>query len=418
MRKQSKTFWLIINFLFVLYLFPQTIYARSLHFIAYGDTRQNIESLEKPQVKHNVMARVIREMDPEFILFSGDMVYYNEFEKFIEVVASNYIGERMIPLYPAIGNHELMYGEKVDSIIKELLKIIGVVEKPKESPSSSINLLNDVEKLKLKLYREIDSIIEGKLKTRSRYVLCEEICGKLNPAYVSYLKEVLCEKNGGQSWYSFIKEVNGLKMKFIALNSSLPGDDNQFDWFLGELKQFNGPKIIFEHYPLYSIGTHGCMDLLDNKSKAARFRDRYAKIFNDASHNVIMIISGHEHNYQRICKTDKTGNIQFPVYIISGGGGAELSGQGECDISQIPLDGFRCLGLITAYQFMDVVADTDDKNNLVLKCKVLGLRYDLTRELPDDDTFEKQFVKERLALIDEFTLHWQKGDNSPRKYTD
>ena len=72
------------------------------------------------------------------------------------------------------------------------------------------------------------------------------------------------------------------------------------------------------------------------------------------------------------------------------------------------MDGFLCLGLITAYQFIDIVADTDDKKNLTLTCKVLGLRCDLTRGLPDDDTFERQFVKDRLELIDAFTLSWQK----------
>ncbi|HHT9130391.1 MAG TPA: metallophosphoesterase, partial [Candidatus Brocadiaceae bacterium] len=63
--------------------------------------------------------------------------------------------------------------------------------------------------------------------------------------------------------------------------------------------------------------------------------------------------------------------------------------------------------LITAYQFVDIIADTGDKNNLVLKCKVLGLRFDLAEGVPDDNTVEKQFVKDRLELIDNFTLNWQ-----------
>jgi hypothetical protein len=120
-----------------------------------------------------------------------------------------------------------------------------------------------------------------------------------------------------------------------------------------------------------------------------------------------LVISGHEHNYQRICKTDNTGSIQLPVYIVSGGGGAELTGYAACDTSQIPMDGFRCLGLITAYQFIDIVADTDNKNNLTFTCKVLGLRCDLTRGLSDDDAFEKQFVNDRLELIDDFTLTYR-----------
>ena len=449
MQKQAKIFLRITIFLFVvLFLSSQALYARALHFIAYGDTRRDIKTREKPQTKHNTIARVIRENNPDFILFSGDMVYYDEFERFLEVITNNYTGNKMvtvhphlnlpyqgggiqgnnkyspplvggvrgggellykmIPLYPVIGNHELIFGEKVDALIKDLLEKIGVVNKSKEQSSSQPELLNDLEALKRKLYQEIELIAEAKLKRRSRQVLCEEICGKLDPAYISYLKEVLCETKDGQSWYSFIKETDGLKIKFIALNSSLPDDEDQFQWFLNELRQFSGPKIIFEHYPPYSTGFHGCLDLMDNKSKASRFRDRYAKIFNNAANNVVLVISGHEHNYQRICKTDQTGSMQLPVYIVSGGGGAELTGQAACDTSQIPMNGFRCLGLITAYQFIDIVADADDKNNLILTCKVLGLRCDLTKGLPDDDTFERQFVKDRLELIDDFTLSWQK----------
>ena len=404
MRKQIKTFLLVINIIVV--LFSQKLYAQSLHFIAYGDTRRDIKTMEKPQVKHNAIARVIRELNPDFILFSGDMIQYNEFERFLEVITNNYMGDKMIPLYPVIGNHELIFGEKVDTLIKDLLKKIGVVNKPEEQASPRTGLLNEIEILRGKLYKEIDSIVETKLKKRSRQVLCEEICDKLDPVYISYLKELLCKTANEQSWYSFVKEADELKIKFIALNSSLPDDEEQFQWFLGELKQFSGPKIIFEHYPPYSIGHHGCTDMLNRESKAARFRDRYTKFFNNISNNIVLVISGHEHNYQRIVKTDKTGGIQLPIYIVSGGGGAELTGQGECDISQIPLDGFRCLGFITAYQFVDITAHADDKKNLILKCKVLGLCCDLARGLPDDDNFERQFVKDRMELIDDFALSW------------
>lgn len=406
MRKQIKIFFLIISVVVV--LFSQKLYARPLHFIAYGDTRRDIRTMEKPQVKHHAIARVIRDSNPDFILFSGDMVYYNEFDKFLEVITSNFTRDKRIPLYPVIGNHELIFGEKVDTLIRDLLKIIGPTNKPEVQSSPHTGFSNEIEILRWKLYKEIDSIIEAKLKKRSWQVLCEEFCNKLDPEYISYLKDVLCQTPNGQSWYSFIKEADGLKIKFIALNSSLPDDEDQFQWFLGELKQFNGPKIVFQHYPPYSIGHHGCTEMLDSKSKAARFRNRYTKVFNNVTNNIVLVISGHEHNYQRICKTDKTGTLQLPIYIVSGGGGAELTGQGECDISRIPLDGFRCLGLITAYQFVDVTIHTDEKTNVILKCKVLGLQCDLTRGLPDDDAFERLFTKDRLELIDDFTLNWQK----------
>jgi hypothetical protein len=409
LHKQIKIFLLIISV--VIILFSQTLYAQALHFIAYGDTRRDMKTMEKPQAKHHAIARVIRELNPDFILFSGDMIYYNEFERFLEVITSNYTGDKRIPLYPVIGNHELIFGEKIDTLIKDLLKKIGDVNKHEEQLSPHTGLSHEIEILRGQLYKEINSIIEAKAKKRSRQVLCEEICDKLDPAYISYLKEILCKTTNGQSWYSFFKEAHGLKIKFIALNSSLPDDEEQYQWFLGELKQFGGPKIVFAHYPPYSIGHHGCTDMLNGESKASRFRDRYTKVFNNTSNNIVLVISGHEHNYQRICKTDKTGGIQLPTYIISGGGGADLTGEGECNVSQIPLDGFHCIGLIPAHHFLDVTAHTDDNNNLILKCEALGLRYDPTGEIPDDDSFEKHFVKDRLELIDNFTLNWQKQCN-------
>lgn len=402
-RKQIKVLLLLATVV----LFSLKLYARPLHFIAYGDTRRDIKTTEKPQIKHDAIARVIRDLNPDFILFSGDMVYFSEFDKFREIITRNYGGDKAIPLYPAIGNHEVAFDEKTDALMKELLKKIGVVNKSEEQSPPHTGLLNEIEILRGKLYKEIGSITEATIKKRSRQVLCEEICDKLDAAYISYLKELLCKTTSGHSWYSFVKEADGVKIKFIALNSSLPDDEEQFRWFLDELNQFRGPKIVFEHYPPYSIGHHGCTDMLNSESRAARFRDRYTQIFNNASHNIILVISGHDHNYQRIVKTDKTGAIQLPVYIVSGGGGAELTDQGECDISRIPLDGFQCLGLITAYHFVDVTAHTDDKKNVILKCNVLGLRCDMTRKLPDDITFERLFIKDRLELIDDFTLNWQ-----------
>ena len=213
MRKQTKIFLLIINVIVVLFLFSQELYARALHFIAYGDTRRDMKTREKPQIKHNAIAAVIRERNPDFILFSGDMVYCDEFERFLEVITSNYTGSKMvtvhpnltlhsppfspsvrgtgggiqgdneyspplpvlseaegvggvrggsellhkmIPIYPVIGNHELIFDEKVDAIINDLFKKIGVVNKSKEQTSSQPEVLNELEALKRKLYQEIE----------------------------------------------------------------------------------------------------------------------------------------------------------------------------------------------------------------------------------------------------------------------
>ncbi|NUO09242.1 MAG: hypothetical protein HUU08_11270 [Candidatus Brocadia sp.] len=156
MCKQIKIFLLIIHVVVVLFLFSQKLYAAALHFIACGDTRQDIKTMEEPQIKHNAIAKAIRKFNPDFILFSGDMVYYNEFDKFGEVITSNYTGDKKIPPYNGI------------------VKKTGAADKPGEQPR-----------------------------------------------------------------YSFLKEADGLKIKFIALNSSLPDDEEQLQWFLGESIQSN-----------------------------------------------------------------------------------------------------------------------------------------------------------------------------------
>ena len=363
-KKLLKIHLLLPCFLIILCLFSLKLYAGTLHFIAYGDTRRNGDTVDKPQTKHNAIAKVIRELNPDFVLFSGDMVYNNEFEKFLTVVINNYAGDKRIPLYPVIGNHEVVISEKLGGI-------------------------------------------EALIKARSRYVLFEAFKGKLDDPYSSYLNTIFDRLKPKQSWYSFVKQIDGMEMQFIALNSSLPDVEDQFKWFLNELKRVDGPKVVLAHYPPYSIGLHGNESALHGSSREAKFRNRYAKVFNDPGNNVLLVIGGHDHNYQRICKTDEKGGIRTPVYVVSGGGGADLTGGVEGNVSQILTEGFQCQGLVTAYHFVEVTATADSRRNVTIKCRAMGLRYDLSKGLPDDTTFETQFVWKQLELIDDFTVTWQ-----------
>ena len=122
--KLLKTPLLLPFSLVILCLFSLKLYAGPLHFIAYGDTRRNGNAVDKPQTKHNAIAKVIQELNPDFVLFSGDMVYDNEFEKFLTVVVNNYATDKRIPLYPVIGNHEVAVSEKlggIEALIKAIL---------------------------------------------------------------------------------------------------------------------------------------------------------------------------------------------------------------------------------------------------------------------------------------------------------
>ncbi|MEK6621499.1 MAG: metallophosphoesterase family protein [Planctomycetota bacterium] len=156
-KKLLKTPLLLPVFLVVLCLFSLKLYAGPLRFIAYGDTRRNGDTVDKPQTKHNAIAKVIRELNPDFVLFSGDMVYNNEFEKFLTVVINNYAGDKRIPLYPVIGNHEVIVSEKWGGV-------------------------------------------EALIKARSRYVLFEAFKGRLDDSYSSYLNTLFDGMKAKQSW--------------------------------------------------------------------------------------------------------------------------------------------------------------------------------------------------------------------------
>jgi len=92
-----------------------------------------------------------------------------------------------------------------------------------------------------------------------------------------------------EKWYSVIYE-NSL---FILLNSNLALDDNseQYAWLRNELSNASGYdyRIVIFHHPIYNL-----------------------------------VISGHDHNYQRFF-------VDGIYYIITGGGGAPLYGQTTSD---------------------------------------------------------------------------------------
>ena len=72
-----------------------------------------MKTREKPQIKHNTIAAVIRERNPDFILFSGIMVYCDEFERFLEVITSNYAGGKMVTVHPNLTLHSPPFSPSV-----------------------------------------------------------------------------------------------------------------------------------------------------------------------------------------------------------------------------------------------------------------------------------------------------------------
>ena len=91
----------------------------------------------------------------------------------------------------------------------------------------------------------------------------------------------------GRKYYSF-KPKNGVRL--FALDSNYV-DDKQLDWLGKELAASGSDwKIAFFHHPLYSSGaTHGSADLQ---------RGLLEPLF--LKHGVDVVITGHEHFYERI----------------------------------------------------------------------------------------------------------------------
>jgi len=98
----------------------------------------------------------------------------------------------------------------------------------------------------------------------------------------------------------------------LSIDSTDVGSSDQQQWIDAELGASKTPVIVAEHYPAFSCSYHG-------DSKAVR--SNWAPLFEQAG--VTMVLSGHEHNYQRF----EVGGVE---YVVSGGGGAGLYALKDC----------------------------------------------------------------------------------------
>jgi 3',5'-cyclic AMP phosphodiesterase CpdA len=138
----------------------------------------------------------------------------------------------------------------------------------------------------------------------------------------------------GSKYYSF-KPKNGVRL--FALDSNYV-DDKQLDWLGKELAASGSDwKIAFFHHPLYSSGeTHGSADVQ---------RELLEPLF--LKHGVDVVITGHEHFYERI-KPQKG----VTYFII--GSSAKLR---EGDLRKSTL---TASGNDSDYAFMLIEIDGDD----------------------------------------------------------
>jgi hypothetical protein len=141
---------------------------------------------------------------------------------------------------------------------------------------------------------------------------------------------------GGERYYSFRPE-NSKGVRFFALDSNYV-DDKQLQWLDKELSASGSDwKICFFHHPLYSSGeTHG---------SAEAQRNLLEPLF--LKHGVNVVLSGHEHFYERI-KPQKG-----IAYFILGNSGKVRKG----DIQKTDL---TAKGFDQGYAFMLMEIDGDD----------------------------------------------------------
>lgn len=111
-------------------------------------------------------------------------------------------------------------------------------------------------------------------------------------------------QNGGEAgrerWYSFDRG----DVHFVALDTERMGAE-QAAWLDQDLNENQLPwKIVIGHRPPFSSGEHG---------DDAEYQRLFVPILR--SHGVDLVLSGHEHDYERFNPIDGV------VYVVSGGGG-------------------------------------------------------------------------------------------------
>lgn len=98
----------------------------------------------------------------------------------------------------------------------------------------------------------------------------------------------------------------------VILDSNQVEKADQIEFLKMALAEIDGPTIVVFHHPAYSCSRHGDSDAVQ--------REWLPEFDSD----VVLVLSGHDHNYQRIDEGGLT-------YVVSGGGGRRLYDLEPCD---------------------------------------------------------------------------------------
>jgi 3',5'-cyclic AMP phosphodiesterase CpdA len=101
------------------------------------------------------------------------------------------------------------------------------------------------------------------------------------------------------------------KMDVVVLDSNQVESDEQREFLIDALASTTDPTIVVFHHPPLSCSHHG-----DSRGVL----ERWVPVLDE---DVILVLSGHDHNYQRFESKDVT-------YVVSGGGGRSLYELEDC----------------------------------------------------------------------------------------
>lgn len=119
-----------------------------------------------------------------------------------------------------------------------------------------------------------------------------------------------------ESWYT--RDLGPIL--FVALDSNQIESAEQLSWLKTVLTTADEPAIVAFHHPPHSCGAHGSDRMV---------QDRWEPLF--IGHDVVLILNGHEHDYERI-------EVEGLTHVITGGGGRPLRPIRSCPSGTPPPD--------------------------------------------------------------------------------
>jgi hypothetical protein len=342
--------------------------------VAYGDTRTGPWGLGD-NTRQAIHGKVVDDIfnnngSIDAVIFTGDAVMSNfilwkkDYWRCF-LTQSNRFRKQGIPFYPTLGNHEVL------PEIVPLLKITGAKqmgfampqlevqqnrqaavarayeagEEPKIGPKDrefaeqAVSPIDpNTKQGRAQLKKTEKAISKGDTQAanqlgqferqtqaafyrQSHDARCGSDSGTFKDDYLTLAKYTyLGPLLQGRSYYSKTIAKNGLRVKLIALDTNCLDSNAQQQFFVNELKNFDGPVIVFGHHPPvdYNNPSPWPWDMVPGWD----FFKPY--LTNAEGKKIALWIFGHVHDYQRRDAAGHAPQAAPPVLLIAGGGGASL----------------------------------------------------------------------------------------------